>query len=177
MTLTRGWSRYRSELTVNGVTDQTLVDGEKVWLASRGQPAKEADGIAAEQARLDHPALFLADWRRLFKEVHVLKRIELEGKPAFVVWCVPAVAHPRTFYVDAESGRLLASEYVEQIPGVDAVGQRITYENYREVGGIPWPHRTRHRYASSALGTIVIDYETIETGVTAPAEAFTRPAP
>ncbi len=142
--LTQGWNRYRSELTINGVTERTLMDGEKVWLASRGQPGKEAAGIVAEQARLDHPAFFLADWSSLFKEVHVLKRIELDGKPVFVVWCVPAVAHPRNFYVHAESGRLLASEYVEQVPGIGAVGQRITYENYREVGGISWPHRTTH---------------------------------
>jgi hypothetical protein len=174
--LTQGWSRYRSELTVNGVLDQTVVDGDRVWLASRGQPAKEADGIAAEQARLDHPALSLADWSSLFKEVHVVKRIEMDGKTAFVVWCVPAMAHPRTFYVDAESGRLLASEHVEQIPGIGAVGQRTVYENYREVNGIPWPHRTTHRYASTLLGTIVMDYETIETGVAGPADAFNRPA-
>lgn len=170
--LIKGVSSYRSEVTIEQDSEQVAVDGRSVWTASSKQAAKEASGILADQTRLDHPAAVIADWRDLFKEVEILKKISENWKTLYVVRCVPHEAPTRIFYVDAADGKLLVAEHIEMVPGLGYVGKRVMYDDYRDVSGVQYPFRQTHSYASPLLGRYTQIYENVQTGFQAPDDAF-----
>ena len=150
-----------------------VVDAPRVWRRDLGADAiEEAAGVLAGQSRLDHPLFPLADFRNLFQRIRPFQRASVAQKPCWILWCESAHARPRTLYLEIETGRLLQDEHLEEVPGMGLVGKRVVYEDWRDVGGIPFPFRSIHRYRSPLLATFTQEIEAIETGVEVPEGAF-----
>ena len=60
-----GTNRCRIERKLTGQSEVRVIDGDKAWMKRETQAAQALGDLEAEQARLDHPAFPLADWRPL----------------------------------------------------------------------------------------------------------------
>jgi hypothetical protein len=168
-----GTNRYRWEVSFGAENwEKAVVDGAKAWSANMRQAPQQIEGLRAEQARLSSLVMPLADWQHCFQEVQILKRRELDGKPVLLVRCVPRLAASRIFYVEEATGKLLAAENVELVPGLGHLGKGVEYEDYREVGGVQIPHVVRQRFASGQAGRLTLTIDKVETKVEAAKDTF-----
>jgi len=164
--------RCRIERTLTGQSEIRIIDGDKVWMKRDMQAAQALADIEAEQARLEHPAFAIVDWRPLFQSIEVFRRLEADKRSLILLRCMPKLAPPRTLLVDAETGMLVGDRHIEMVPGVGRIGRRVNYLEYTAVDGVQFPSRIAHIYRSPLLGRFDLTNESIETKAKAPANAF-----
>jgi hypothetical protein len=165
-------NRCRIEKKLTGQTEIRIIDGEKVWMKRDAQADQSLGDIEAEQARLEHPAFPIFDWRPLFQSIDVLRRLEVDKKSLIVLRGVPKLAPARILLVDAETGLLVGDRHIEMLPGVGRVGRRVDYLEYKTVDGVQFPSRIAQIYRTPLLGRFELTNETVETKSKAPADAF-----
>lgn len=170
--LARGTTRFRTDLDLGKIQVQIVFDGEHGWAHNSAASPQELSGVALEQTRFDHPFRKIADWSKYFATLRVVAKSDIRGRAVWVVRGTPPTSSPRTLYVDAESGVLLAEAFVPTIPGAGEIGVWIDYDDWRAVEGIQLPFKVTVEYASPLLGTSTSTYEKFETHVAAPDDAF-----
>jgi CubicO group peptidase (beta-lactamase class C family) len=171
-TLAQGTTRFRTEIDLKTIQVKVALDGDRAWTQNSTAPVQELSGVTLEQTRLDHPLRRIADWSEWFPTLRVLREVEIKGRKAFLLRGQPKGSGPRSLYVDAETGLLLAEGFVPTVPGLGEIGVWIDYDDWREVAGVKLPFQVAVEYASPLLGTATSKYETIEANVEAPAGAF-----
>jgi CubicO group peptidase (beta-lactamase class C family) len=172
-TLAKGTTRFRTDIDLGTMKVQVALDGDQAWTSNSTTGLRALSGVVLEQTRLDHPFRRIADWHAFFPELRVVKRLVFKGHKAFLVRGRPATSSPRSLYVDAESGLLLAEAFVPTVTGLGETGVWIDYGDWRDVEGIKMPFRVEVEYASPLLGTATTTCEKIEANVEAP-EGFFR---
>jgi hypothetical protein len=95
----------------------------------------------------------------------VLKRIALDGKPAFIVHAAPKEGRQRLIYFDAESGLTLGYDQVNDVPGLGMIGSEVRFSDYREIGGVQIPFKVTAKFPTPVLGTVTYQVEKVETGL------------
>ncbi len=158
-------SGFRTEIDLGTTQIRTAFDGERAWSSNSSTGTKELSGVELAQARLDHPLRRVASLRWFFPEIRVMKTVDIRGRKTYLVRVKPPESGPRSLYVDAETGLLLAEAFVPVVAGVGEIGVWIDYDDWREVGPIQLPHRVTLEYASPLIGTTTSVYEEIETNV------------
>jgi CubicO group peptidase (beta-lactamase class C family) len=140
-------------------TVRTIVDGDHGQLDASFMN-ETLEGEYLEQARLESPLLWLADWREVFDDVQVLGRSELDGKPVYEVRLRPHLGPALTVMIDVDSGLPVG----RRMSTLAATGMRVPVtvrlEDYREVGGAMLAHRIVTENALS--GRMVVRYEVVE---------------
>ncbi len=170
--LLEGARRRRTEFSMGQMSETMAIDGERVFRRAAMEAASELTGVQAEQALLDSITVSIGDWRRHFRDVRILRKVDLDGRPAIVVRCVPREAPAHTYYVDAESGLLLGKDVVELLPGMGGVGSSTRFEDMRDVEGLTLPFKMTTRYASPLIGVFVVQLEKVEKVPSTPENAF-----
>ena len=170
--LASGTRRFRSEIDLGDMQIRVACDGERAWTFNTRTGLQEVTDVMLAQARLDQPFRRIASLREFFPKLRVLKALDFQGRRTYLLRGEPAGAGPRSLYVDAETGRLVAEAFVPLIPNLGELGIWIDYDDWRAVEGIELPFRVSLEYASPLLGTTVSVLEKLETNVDAPESSF-----
>jgi CubicO group peptidase (beta-lactamase class C family) len=162
--LATGDDQSRLKFNVGGVETQQVVAGGRAWLkAQASSPAEEMPAAMARATRLAGWLLATGDWRDEFEQARVLKRVELDGKPVFIVHAAPAQGRQRLIYLSAESGLTLGYDEVYEIPGLGLIGCESRFSDYRDIDGVQIPFKASVKYSTPMLGTHTWQVEKLET--------------
>lgn len=166
--------RSRQIATVTGASELVWITGDgRVFQRVNEAPIHELDGVLREQSILGHPLRRLGDWRADHASVEVLRTIEDGDHAVVLVRTISREGTGSTRLIDAHTGRLMAQDTFEVLPGVGRIGLKAAYGDYREVDGLMLPFRVQYQYAYPLIGEIHYTFETFETGVDA--EGSLRP--
>jgi len=172
--LAAGNDHSRLKLKVSGGEFQQVVAGDRVWMQpQRSSPVQEMPESMAKSTRLAGWLLATGDWRGEFKQARVLKRVELEGRPVFIVRAAPAQGRQRLIYLDAENGLTVGYDEVYELPGLGMVGCEVRFTDYREIDGVQIPFKATVKYPTPMLGTQTYQVEKIETRLKLKEDPFT----
>ncbi len=171
--LYKGRHRRSMNTSLGNLGEQRLVlrDG-KAFSASPMQPPKELAGVQAEQARLGSLGALLSDWRKDYREVKVLYRLDVFGEETFVIRTVPHIGPASTKYVGVGTGMLIAEDRLVQLPGIGLMGTLVLFEDYRDVEGVKIPFRWKSKAVHPLIGTILTQFEEVETHLEVNEDAF-----
>jgi CubicO group peptidase (beta-lactamase class C family) len=167
--------RFRTQINLGASRQLGVLNGDRAWTANSGQPVKDLDPEATDQLGLDHPAALFGDLRPHYREIRVIAKTEDHGEPFYVLRAVPRHALPTAFIVNARTGLLAGQERLVRLPTLGVVGASVTYEDYRDVGGVQLPFRLSVEYATSLLGTTTIQFNAVDLSPEVPPHAFDRP--
>jgi CubicO group peptidase (beta-lactamase class C family) len=171
--LAAGEDRSRMNLQIGGAESAQAVAGPKAWAKySASTPVMDLPGPMAKAARLNGWLLATGAWRDEYEQVRVLKRVDLDGRPALLVHAAPAQGRQRIIYVDAENGRTLGYDEVQELPGLGMVGCEVRFSDYRDIEGVQIPFRTTAKFPTPILGTLTYQVDRIETRVKAGKDPF-----
>ena len=165
-------TRARTEIQFGAVEQITVIENGRVWSYSTPTGIDELDGLLREQALLDRISVKFGDWTAHYERVEVLKRVHHEDKALLLVRVVPREAPGSTMFVLEESGMVVRSDSLAQVPGVGIVGIQTQYGDFRDVDGMRLPFRTVEKYASQLIGLVVTTLDNAETGVDVSEETF-----
>jgi CubicO group peptidase (beta-lactamase class C family) len=172
--LAAGDDHSHLKLNVNGGETQQVVAGRRAWvryLASA--PPHEMPEAMAKSTRLSGWLLASGDWRDEFAQARVLKRVQLDGQPVFIVHAAPAQGRQRLIYLDAETGLLRGYDEVQELPGLGMVGCEVRFADYRDIDGVQIPFKATVKFPTPALGTHTYLVEKIETRLKFDKDPFT----
>ncbi len=170
-------TRLRSDVELGPGRQTIVATGGRAWSRATTTGLEQLDGTLEEQVLLSHPAVRLGDWTEHYEQVEVLKRVKRrDGHSLLMLRVVPREAPGSTMFVDEQSGRLLRTEGLVQVPGVGIVGLRTDYGDFRDVGGMKLAFREAATFATPLIGRVVTQIEQVETGVEVAADVFSLPA-
>jgi hypothetical protein len=159
---------------LGGAESRQSVNGKRAWARySASMPVQEMPEPMARAMRLNGWLLATGDWPAEYAQVRVLKRMEIEGRPAFLVHAAPAQGRQRLVYVDAENGLTLGYDEVQELPGMGMVGCEVRFADYRDVEGVQIPFKASVKFPTPMLGTLTYQVDGIETRVKAARDPFT----
>jgi outer membrane lipoprotein-sorting protein len=155
----------RLEFSYQGTTSVFAHDGESGWqvapLQGQFEPqamAPEAEATAGvDQRDIEGP---LVDWREKGHVVELVGREMLPGGEAFKLKLTLKGGAVRYDYVDVASRQIVRSQVTRTIRG-RAVQLENTFSDFREVGGLVFPHRIETR-AKDRPQVLTIAVEKIE---------------
>jgi hypothetical protein len=164
--LAAGNDRFHDKTSVNGIEVIQVVAGGRAWVQYGARaPVEELPKSRAQAARHNGWLLATGDWRSEFEPARVLKRMELDGKPVFLVHAAPKQGRQRFIYLDAETGLAHGYDEVQELPEVGMVGCEVRVADYRDVDGVQIPFKVTVKFPTPTLGTHVYQVEKIETRV------------
>ncbi len=132
--LSAGTDHSRLKVNLGGMETVQIQAGDHAWLQALASAApQELPQAMAKAGRRDGWMLATGDWRGEFEQAQVLKRVELDGRTAFIIHAAPKEGHQRLIYFDAESGLTLGHDQVIDLPGLGVVGSEARFSDYREV--------------------------------------------
>jgi CubicO group peptidase (beta-lactamase class C family) len=163
-----GTDRFRLEVTL---PQGSIVEVVNAQGAVSRQFAQEFvhEGKYLEQARNGHPLLLFLDWRESNDSVEVMGREVVQGREVYLVRTTDGGTSPVTYYVDAANGDLLKTKTVYLAVTGD-VSSQTSFEDYRVVGGLRFPHRTT--VTTQMGGDVIVEVEEILVGQEFPAKLF-----
>jgi CubicO group peptidase (beta-lactamase class C family) len=172
--LAAGEDRAHLRLKIGGGEVQQAVAGARAWVKyAASMPVQELPEPMAKAIRLNGWLLASGGWRGEFEQARVIKRIELVGRPVFIVHAGPAQGRQRLIYVDMENGLTLGYDEVQNLPGIGMVGCEVRFADYRDVEGVQIPFKATVKYPSPSLGTHTYQVQKIETRVKLGKDPFT----
>ena len=160
--LATGINRSHMKRNLNGGEFHEVVAGERAWIAA-STTVEELLEATAKAARLQGWLLATGDWRGEFKQTRVLMRMDLDGKPVFLVHASPHQGRQRLIYLDTETGLVHGYDELREIPGLGTTGCQARFADYRDVEGVQIPFKMTVKYPSPDLGTRNFQVEKIET--------------
>jgi len=163
--LAEGHDRQNVLFKIGGGESRQIVDGRRAWAKyAASSPTQELPESMARTARLNGWLLSTGDWRKEFETLRVMKRVVLDGQPAFLVHAAPANGRQRLIYV-GENGLTLGYDEVQELPGLGMVGCEVRFTDYRDVEGVQIPFGASVKFPTPMLGTLTYRVEKIETRV------------
>jgi CubicO group peptidase (beta-lactamase class C family) len=162
--LNAGQDHYRLKVNVNGPQSEQLEAGDRAWIRpAASSPFQELPEAMAKSSLRNGWMFATGDWRSEFPQARVLKRVELDGRSAFMVEAVPKDGHQRLVYFDAESGQTLGYDQVQYVTGLGTIGTEVRFSDYREIDGVQFPFKITTTFPTPVLGTVTYQVEKIET--------------
>jgi len=172
--LAAGNDHSRLKLNLNGGEFRQIVAGDRAWMQPQASsPVQEMPESMARSTRLAGWLLATGDWRGVFKQARVLKRVELDGEPVFLVHAAPEKGRQRLIYLDAKTGLARGYDEVYELPGLGMVGCEVRFADYREIDGVQIPFKVTAKYPTPMLGTHTYQAEKIETHLKLKEDPFT----
>lgn len=163
---TYAWpNQFRSNGTINGTFEHAAFDGKVARYQSSTVSTQVLDGLREEQQRLDSHFARFGDWSQWHEKMQVIQRLERGGKTLYLVRAGDTSATAPTYFVDADSGRVLGEDVVKLLDGMGMMGLRIRFDDFRDVSGMLLPYKTQIRFANPMIGSIYSTVTSVEVGV------------
>jgi hypothetical protein len=167
----------RMEFTIQGMTGVQAYDGQLAWGISP-MGSRKAEPLPPEMAKdLDNQADIdgaLVDYQAKGHQLELVGKEKVEGKDAWKLKLTLKSGDVQYVYLDADSYLEIRNESKRTIRGSE-MELETTIGNYKEVGGVLWPHRVQ----SGAKGRPekqTFAFETIEVNPTLDDARFKMPA-
>jgi CubicO group peptidase (beta-lactamase class C family) len=157
--------RWRSDEAVGEVVGSVAFDGATLRTRTSASPAQPLEGEAAALLRQRDPFLRFGDWRREGVPLAVVQELKRGDEHALLVRLGDCSAPATTVYVDWSTGRVSHMAGLTYIEGLGRIGQKVSFGDWRDVGGATLPFRIEVALAHPLIGTILNTYEAFETGV------------
>ena len=135
---------HAGELTLAGGLDEKLTAAFELRFEPDGS-AKLGTALAvppAAQAALSRYRLGRVDLDEMYRSMNVIRRVQLEGREAFVVAAESGDGPAERLSFDAETGLLLRAEFGTTTE-LGWVPEQISFSDYRIVGGNVTPRTVR----------------------------------
>jgi outer membrane lipoprotein-sorting protein len=171
--------RVRTEFTYQGVTGVYAFDGERGWKVSpfdgsfapelmEGEEARQT----ADQAEIEGP---LADWKAKGHRVSLSGKENLGGREVYKLEVTLSSGRVLQHYLDAGSYLPVRTQSTRLVRGY-TVTLETTFGDYREVGGVLFPHSIETG-AAGRPQRLKVTIEAIEVNPTLDDARFEMPAP
>lgn len=157
--------RWRVDEVLGKEHGSVAFDGTTLRSSNAAKPAEPLEGSAAELLAQSDPFRRFGDWRRDGAVLTVIQELTLDDRRTLLVRGGDASRTAPTLYVDLESGRLRGMDGMTFLEGLGRVGQKVRFDDWRDVGGALLPFRVESRLAHPLIGTVLNVYEGFETGV------------
>ncbi len=148
----------RLEFTFQGMTGIQAYDGSDAWaimpFMGKTEPELMADDQAKsikEQADIDGP---LMDWQEKGHKVELLGKEDVEGTEAYKIKVDLANGDSRTIYLDSEYFIAIKQEGKTTLQGNEVEFETIL-SDYKEVGGLVFPHSIESRPKGQPQGQVI----------------------
>lgn len=164
--------QFRIDVTMNAQSESSVFDGKHAYYASTATPAERLDGLRGAEIRLDNHFARFGDWHQWHSKLEVIQKLERGDKEIFLMRTGDASAPASTYFVDANSGRVIGEDRVSLMPGMGMIGMRMRFADFRDVSGMLLPYKTQTKFSNPMIGTAWTTISEIELGVELPVNAF-----
>ena len=137
-------------------------DGTIVWRQSEIRGYNESSGEELKQRLRNHPSNLHGDMKTSFDHIDIERRDSEGDRDLIVLKAKWGELPPRTIVVDAETGQRIRMSH-NYIEGTMQVVISTTYEDYRDVSGVPVSHVMIEENVHT--GRSIQTLESIELGV------------
>jgi CubicO group peptidase (beta-lactamase class C family) len=156
--------KVRIDAVIGPEFEHASFDGSKSWYHSKAKPLAARDGLIGEQIRKDHHLARFSNLLQWHPKLHVVQQLKRGSKDLLLVRTNDASAPARTIFVDANSGRVLGEDNVPTLEGLGRMGQRLRFNDFREVEGVLIPYELQIRFSNKMIGTIKATVTEVEFG-------------
>ncbi|MDF1799298.1 MAG: serine hydrolase [Planctomycetota bacterium] len=163
--------RLRADATMGAESEQIVVDGERVEVATSLEPANRVEGDRAASLCTDIPQARYGDWRQWFEDVEVIQRIQSPKGAVLLVRAGKLTSPCTTFYVEEATGCVIRQDSRVHLP-FGILGQELSFGDYQDVGGMQLPTKSETRLAMNGVGAIVTTFTNFELGVELDEDTF-----
>lgn len=148
-------------------------DGRVGWKSDPQTGLKQLEGAELEAAKLEGVFDTEVRLKEVYPDMKVTGRAKVGERDAYTVLTHEPGGKAITFYFDAETGLRIA----EDAEGPDESGKveksSVFFEDYRTVGGIPFPHQIR---ITSPSVNLVIHVQEVNVNVPVNDSIFAMPS-
>lgn len=145
------------------------IKGDVVWSSHFMNGDAVLEGAQADDVRRQAMVTPYLNWKENFESAEVTGEADVNGEAAHVVQMTPkGGGSPSTVYFSKDSGLILKMEAT----GQDGMPATISFSDYKEVGGVQFPHHTDIQ----GMMTMSINLDSLEVNVDIPDEQFDYPA-
>jgi hypothetical protein len=130
------------------------------------------EGEAAKLLRQSDPFVRFGDWRRHGVTLTVVQELKKGDEHLLLVRRGDCSAPASTYYVEWPSGRVRRVDGLTFMEGLGRVGQRVRFDDWKEVKGALLPGRVEIVLAHPLIGTIRTTVESVDVGVQVPTGHF-----
>jgi hypothetical protein len=133
-------------------------NGEVSWEVSNLQGPRLLTGD--EKAFFERTSVFDANiiWREHFTSAETVGTEELGDATCFLVKLTPKQGNPETWWIDQSSKLVVKAELKLKIP-MGEFPVEVTFDDYREVGGITMPYRFSQKVIGQEVVTALDEIE------------------
>lgn len=165
-------NQFRNDGEMNGNFEHAAFDGKLSRYESSTVPVQVLEGLREDQQRLDNYFARFGDWHQWHEKMEVIQALERGGKSIYLVRAGDLARPAATYFVDAESGRVLGEDKVMLMDGMGMMGMRIRFEDFRDVSGMLLPYKTQIKFSNPMIGSIYSTVTSIDLGVELPVGLF-----
>ncbi len=173
-------SKLRLEFTLQGMTGIQAFDGEQAWMVMPFLGKTDPEAVTGDdfkdmeqQADLIEGSLF--NWREKGHTVELVGKEAVEGTEAWKLKLTRKSGDVSYVWLDAEAMLQIKAEGKRK-RGDQEMEFESTMGDYKEVGGLMFPHSIEQRPKGAPQG-MTITVEKVELGVAIDDEIFRMPAP
>lgn len=147
-------------------------DGTVAWAQDPTSGLRELTGVELAAVKLD--ADFYREIRRkeLYPTLKVRGKEKIGDRTAYVIEATPAEGATETWYFDTETGLLLRTNVERETPQ-GKIPTEISYEDYKDVGGVKMPMTIRQ---STPIFTLTIRVTEVKLNIEIDDAKFKKPA-
>lgn len=164
--------RWRVEESSAELTARTAFDGTLLRQAIGTKPAAPLEGPAVQFALEGTTFRRFGDWRALGVPLQVVQQLRREEDVAVLVRLGATDAPATTLWVDWGTGQVRRVEGLTYLEGAGRIGERISFSDFRDVGGALLPWRSKVELAHPLIGAIESVVEEVDLGAKTPEGLF-----
>jgi hypothetical protein len=151
--------RIRTEFAHQGVTAVYACDGSKCWFVAPMSGIFEAELMSPSDASLamvQADVLVLTDWKAKGHQIELLGTEMIDGRETYKLKATLSGGGVQMSYLDAESA-LVVRKVTTRTLGDRTIEVETTFDDYRPVEGVMFPHsiKSRTEGESESLAVIV----------------------
>ena len=171
-------NKIRMEMTFQGMTMIQAYDGKSGWQVQPFMGKTEPEPMNEQEQKAMEDQLDNMDLLTKYKEKgHALELVgkeELEGSPVYKLKLTKKSGEVLNLYLDAETYLQVKQTGKTKMQGQD-VETETSLSDYKEVGGVLYPHSIQTRVPSMPGGVMAMTFEKIEPNPDIPASRFDMP--
>jgi hypothetical protein len=146
-------------------------NGDRAWADTSFAEFQYLEGDFLQQAKMQHPFVIAADWRKYFDNIAVDRVDTIDGQKSYVVTLTMSSDVSCTSYINTDTGLVMQEEVGILHKGAGRINTTFTYGDYKEVEGVRLPMRIS--ISNELNGEVISTIDKVEVNIQLPGNAFT----